>query len=103
MRLVQVPDSSSALHRDPGLGPGLAGPAAPLRADPALPGPGTEFVAVEGGTGTGAGAGQALVTAYVLMWALLFGFVWLGLRRQRRLEARIAELERSLLDRPEAK
>jgi len=37
-----------------------------------------------------------LVAAYVLMWVLLLGFVWLTWNRQRRLAARLTELERAL-------
>src|SRR6478736_6548980 len=52
----------------------------------------TEFVAVQGG-GEGASASGLLVAAYIVMWALVFGFVWLTSRRQRALDGRLAELE----------
>jgi hypothetical protein len=55
----------------------------------------TEFVAVEGGADT-TSAGTLLVAAYLLMWTLVFGFLWLGWQRQRRTEARVGELERAL-------
>lgn len=55
----------------------------------------TEFVAVQGGAETSSASGL-LVAAYVVMWALVFGFVWLTSRRQRALDARIAELEAAL-------
>jgi hypothetical protein len=37
-----------------------------------------------------------LVAAYLVMWALLIAFVGLGWRRQGRVEARLAELEKSI-------
>jgi hypothetical protein len=37
-----------------------------------------------------------LVLAYIVMWALLLGFLGLGWRRQSRMEARIVELERAV-------
>jgi CcmD family protein len=55
----------------------------------------TEFVPVEGG-GETTSAASLLITAYVVMWALLLGFVFLSWRRQGRVEARISELERAL-------
>jgi CcmD family protein len=55
----------------------------------------TEFVAVQGGGDT-TSAATLLVTAYIVMWALLLGFVFLSWRRQGRVESRISELEKSL-------
>lgn len=55
----------------------------------------TEFVAVQGGTET-TSASTLLIAAYVAMWALVFGFVWLTSRRQRALDARLTELEGAL-------
>jgi len=55
----------------------------------------TEFVAVQGGGDT-TSAATLLVTAYVVMWALLLGFVLLSWRRQGRVETRISELEKAL-------
>ena len=55
----------------------------------------TEFVAVQGGGDT-TSAATLLVTAYIVMWALLLGFVFLSWRRQGRVETRISELERSI-------
>ncbi len=55
----------------------------------------TEFVAVQGGGDT-TSASTLLVTAYVVMWALLIGFLVLGWRRQQRIEARLGELDRAL-------
>ncbi len=55
----------------------------------------TEFVPVTGGAET-TSAEVLVVSAYVLMWALLLAFVALGWRRQHQLSQRITELERSL-------
>lgn len=55
----------------------------------------TEFVAVEGG-GETTSASSLLVSAYIVMWALLLGFLFLTWRRQQRIEARLAELDRAL-------
>jgi CcmD family protein len=58
----------------------------------------TEFVAVQGGGDT-TSASTLLVTAYVGMWVLLLGFIFLSYRRQAKVEARIGELEKAL-DKP---
>lgn len=55
----------------------------------------TEFVPVQGGNDT-TSAASLLIIAYVVMWALLLGFVWLSWRRQGRVETRISELEKAL-------
>ena len=54
-----------------------------------------EFVPVEGGTDT-TSAESLLVAAYVAMWLLLFGFVWLTHQRQRRLGQKLDHLEQTL-------
>jgi len=54
----------------------------------------TQFVPVEGGETTS--AGTMLVVAYLLMWAILIGFVLTSWMRQKKLDARLTELERSL-------
>ena len=54
-----------------------------------------EFVPVEGGHET-TSAEAMLVAAYLVMWALLIVFIGLGWRRQARVEARLAELEKSV-------
>lgn len=64
-----------------------AAPAASSRA--------SEFVPVEGGTET-TSSGMLLVVAYLLMWALLLGFLGLGWRRQKQLETRLSELEKQV-------
>jgi CcmD family protein len=95
---------SAAVHRDPGLGPGLSAAAADSRppaatADDATvvaPGGRSEaFVPVQGGTET-TSAATLLVVAYVLMWVLVFGFVWISFRRLTRLDGRLRELEGAL-------
>ncbi len=55
----------------------------------------TEFVPVEGGAET-TSAGTLLVVAYIVMWALLLGFLGLGWRRQKKLETRLTDLERQI-------
>ena len=88
--------SSADLHQDPGLDPGLAQPAASQTAQPGTPAErATGFVAVEGGKET-TSAEALLVSAYLVMWAVLFGFLWFGFRRQHRLDKRLADLEKAL-------
>lgn len=53
------------------------------------------FERVEGGTETSS-AGALLVAAYLLMWVLLFGIVWLSWKRLIGIEARLHGLERGL-------
>jgi CcmD family protein len=53
------------------------------------------FAPVKGGEETTSAEGL-LVTAYLVMWALIFGFLVLGWRRQGQVERRLAVLERSL-------
>ena len=55
----------------------------------------TQFVPVDGNTET-TSAEAMLVAAYLVMWALLIAFVGLGWRRQARVEARLAELEKAV-------
>lgn len=59
----------------------------------------TEFVPVQGGA-EGASAGTLLVIAYLVMWAVLMGFVLVTWRRLGRTEQRLSEL-RARLDRAE--
>lgn len=59
----------------------------------------TEFVPVQGG-GEGTSAGTLLVAAYLLMWAILMGFVFITWRRLGRAEQRLIEL-RARLERAE--
>jgi CcmD family protein len=55
----------------------------------------SEFVAVEGGAETTSAAGL-LIAGYSVMWALVFGFVWLSSVRQKALNARLTDLEQAL-------
>jgi hypothetical protein len=55
----------------------------------------TEFRAVEGGTETRSGT-VLLVEAYAAIWLILFVMLVLGFLKQRRLDARIGELEKVL-------
>jgi CcmD family protein len=52
----------------------------------------TEFVSVSGGAET-TSAEALLVTAYVVMWAIVFGFIFLTWRKQNGIEARLKELD----------
>jgi CcmD family protein len=55
----------------------------------------SEFRAVEGGPEVRSGA-LLLVEAYAAIWLILFGFLWLTHRRQKKLDARIVEIENAL-------
>jgi hypothetical protein len=55
----------------------------------------TEFQPVGSGAET-TSAASLLVAAYLLMWAILVGFLFLSWRRQGHVENRIAELEKAL-------
>jgi CcmD family protein len=55
----------------------------------------TEFVPFSGNEET-SNAGTLLVVAYLLMWAAVFGFLFLSWRRQRKIDARLGELEQAL-------
>ncbi len=55
----------------------------------------SEFVPVSGGQETTSAVGL-LLTAYVLMWAVVFGFVWLTAGKQKRLDARLRHVEKAL-------
>jgi CcmD family protein len=85
---------------DPGLAPGFSPPAsAPIDQPVQLAAPaarGTGFTAVEPRAEHSSSAMPSLVAAYVLMWLLLLGFVWLVARRQARTEARLTELEQAI-------
>lgn len=61
----------------------------------------SEFVPVGPG-GETSSAEALLITAYVLMWAFIFGLVFLSQRRQQKLEARLSELEAALAQRDRA-
>jgi len=53
------------------------------------------FRPVDAGTQQRDGA-VLMVAAYIVVWAILMGFVLAGRLRQRRLDARIARLERAM-------
>jgi hypothetical protein len=100
-RSTTIPELGIAdVHDDPGLAPALA-TSQPMPEGKPADSPKTpeqraqEFVPVEGGTET-TSAEAMLVTAYLVMWAILLGFLLLSWRRQRAMDARIDELERAL-------
>lgn len=55
----------------------------------------TEFVAVQGGSES-TSAEVLLVAAYLIMWAILLGFLFLTWRKQNRIETRLSELDGEL-------
>ena len=61
-----------------------------------------EFRPVTGGATETSSAEALLITAYVLMWAILMGFLFLTFRRQAAVDKRLGELERALPKRPDA-
>lgn len=75
-----------------------------MRQDPS---PGTaesrsqEFRPVTGGPTETSNAATLLVVAYVLMWAILMGFLFATFRRQAAVDKRLAELERALPKQPD--
>jgi CcmD family protein len=61
-----------------------------------------EFKAVTGGNNETSSAEGLLITAYVLMWAILMGFLFVTFRRQAAVDKRLSDLERALPKRPDA-
>ncbi len=61
-----------------------------------------EFRPVTGGATETSSAEGLLITAYVLMWAILMGFLYLTFRRQAAVDKRLGELERALPKRSDA-
>jgi len=61
-----------------------------------------EFRPVTGGATESSSAEGLLITAYVLMWAILMGFLYLTFRRQAAVDKRLGELERALPKRSDA-
>lgn len=55
----------------------------------------TEFVPVTGG-GETTSAESLLIVAYLVMWALLMGYILMTWRRQSSLDQRLAHAEREL-------
>ena len=72
----------------------LAGAGAP-ETEPAPAPRETSFRPVEGGRETTSGE-LLLIEAYAALWIILLGFLLVSWRRQSRIDARVAELERSL-------
>jgi hypothetical protein len=100
-RTTSIPELgvAGALHDDPGLAPGLMTATAQPTGTPATPAtPGersAEFAPGAGGTETASAEGL-LIAAYVLMWAVLLGFLLISWRRQRAIDSRIGSLEVAL-------
>ena len=61
-----------------------------------------EFKPVTGGNGETSSAAGLLIAAYVLMWAVLMGFLLITFRRQAAVDKRLGDLERALPKRPDA-
>ena len=61
-----------------------------------------EFRPVTGANTETSSAEGLLITAYVLMWAILMGFLFLTFRRQAAVDKRLGELERALPKRSDA-
>jgi CcmD family protein len=61
-----------------------------------------EFKAVTGGTTETSSAAGLLIAAYVMMWAILMGFLFITFRRQAAVDKRLGDLERTLPKRPDA-
>jgi hypothetical protein len=75
-------------------------PAAPAQGAPLSPADrSTEFVAVQGGS-EGTSAEVLLVTAYLIMWAILLAFLLLTWRKQSKIETRLIELDAALRRQP---
>jgi CcmD family protein len=55
----------------------------------------TSFRAVQGGNEMQSGE-KLLVEAYAVIWLILFGFILLSWRRQRKIDDRVASLEGAL-------
>ena len=60
-----------------------------------------EFRPVTGGATETSSAEGLLITAYVLMWVILMGFLFLTFKRQAAVDKRLGELERALPKRPD--
>ncbi len=56
----------------------------------------TEFQAVQGNAGEQYSGGALLVSAYAILWIILFAWLALVWRKQRALDGRLADLERVL-------
>jgi hypothetical protein len=101
-RSTAIPELGVAggVHDDPGLAPALmtaqAQPTGTPAGQPTSPDQrAAEFTADTGGSET-ASAETLLIAAYMLMWAVLLGFLLMSWRRQRGIDDRIASLEGAL-------
>ena len=56
----------------------------------------TEFQAVQGNPSEQYSGATLLVSAYAVLWVVIFGWIALVWRKQRALDARLADLERVL-------
>jgi hypothetical protein len=70
--------------------------ASPATGTPTVEERSQEFRPVTGGATETSSAEGLLITAYVLMWAILMGFLFLTFRRQAAVDKRLGELERAL-------
>lgn len=61
-----------------------------------------EFKAVTGGATETSSAEGLLIAAYVMMWAILMGFLFITFRRQAAVDKRLTDLEKALPKRPDA-
>jgi hypothetical protein len=61
-----------------------------------------EWKPVTGASQETSSAAGLLITAYVLMWAILMGFLFMTFRRQAAVDKRLNDLERALPKHPEA-
>ena len=73
-----------------------ASPAAPPTTGTTAEERSQEFRPVTGGATETSSAEGLLITAYVLMWAILMAFLFLTFRRQAAVDKRLGELERAL-------
>lgn len=58
----------------------------------------TGFVAAEPGTGDQIDGGMLMIAGYGVFWALIFGYVFILARRQRRVAGELEELRRRMED-----
>ncbi len=61
-----------------------------------------EFKAVTGGATETSSAEGLLIAAYVMMWAILMGFLFVTFRRQAAVDKRLGDRERPPPKRPDA-
>jgi hypothetical protein len=76
--------------------------ASPATGTPTVEERSQEFRPVTGGATETSSAAGLLIAAYILMWAILMGFLFLTFRRQAAVDKRLGELERALPKRSDA-